>query len=226
MYAEQIRGPSFEKGVRMVEAPTVCIVDEDVAARWQLDTLIRAAGWRTECFASAEEFLERPRSMRPGCLLLDVSLPQLDGLALQELVAQWREMPVVFVTRRQDVGTTVRAMKAGAVDFLAKPASQPAVLGAVRCALDRSQRALTEEASLRSLRNRYALLTRREREVLELVVSGRLNKQIAAELGTSEITVKVHRCNMKHKMAADSLPALVRMAAQLGLRVAAGLTPS
>ena len=226
MYAEHFRGQSFEKAVRMVEAPTVYIVDEDVAARWQLDTLIRGAGWQTECFASAEEFLAQPRAMRPGCLLLDVSLPQLDGLALQERIAERREMPVVFVTRRQDVGTTVRAMKAGAVDFLTKPASHPAVLGAVRCALDRSQRALTEEASMRSLKNRYVSLTRREREVLELVVSGRLNKQIAAELGTSEITVKVHRCNMKRKMEADSLPALVRMAALLGLRAGAGLTPS
>jgi len=202
---------------RMVHAPTVFIVDKDCSARASLDVLIRASGWKTECFASAEEFLARPRAMRPGCLLLDVSLPQLDGLALQEIIADRREMPVVFVTTRHDVGTTVRAMKAGAVDFLAKPASHPAVMGAIRCALERSQRALTEEASLSALRNRYVSLTRREREVLELVVSGWLNKQIAAELGTSEITVKVHRLNMKRKMEADSLAALVRMAAQLGL---------
>jgi FixJ family two-component response regulator len=202
----------------MVPAPTVFIVDKDRSARESLDVLIRASGWQTECFASAEEFLARPRAMRPGCLLLDVSLPQLDGLALQEIIADRREMPVVFVTTRHDVGTTVRAMKAGAVDFLSKPASHPAIVGAVRCALDRSQRALTEEASMRALRNRYVSLTRREREVLELVVSGRLNKQIAAELGTSEITVKVHRMNMKRKMEADSLATLVRMAAQLGLR--------
>jgi FixJ family two-component response regulator len=152
---------------------------------------------------------------------MDVSLPQLDGLALQEIVADRLEMPVVFVTGRRDVGTTVRAMKAGAVDFLVKPAATPAVIGAIQCALDRSRRALSEEATTRALKTRYVLLTRREREVMELVVAGRLNKQIAAELGTTEITVKVHRCNMKRKMGADSLAALVRMASQLGMRVGA-----
>ncbi len=227
MYAEHSRAqPIGMAVVRAAQAPTVFIVDEDRATRESLDLLIRAAGWQTECFASAEDFLARPRTMRAGCLLLDVSLPQLDGLALQEIIADRREMPVVFLTTRCDVGTSVRAMKAGAVDFLTKPASHPAVLGAIRCALDRSQRALTEEASMRVLRNRYVLLTRREREVMELVVSGRLNKQIAAELGTSEITVKVHRFNMKRKMEADSLAALVRMATQLGLRVGAGRTVS
>jgi FixJ family two-component response regulator len=206
---------------RRVQAPTVFIVDNEVSARDSLDEMVRTEGWQAECFASAEEFLARPRAMLPGCLLLDVSLPRLDGLALQEIVADRMEMPVVFVTSRHDVRTTVRAMKAGAVDFLTKPVSTPAVLDAIRRALDRSQRALTEEDSTRILRNRYALLTRREREVMTLVISGRLNKQIAAELEISEITVKVHRCNMKRKMGADSLAALVRMATQLGLRVGA-----
>ncbi len=227
MHAVQIRGRSFEAAFNpMVQEPTIFIVDKDCSARDSLGELIRAAGWQTECFASAEEFLLRPRAMRPGCLVLDVSLPQIDGLALQEIIADRPEMPVVFVSTRHDVGTTVRAMKAGAVDFLIKPASHPAVLGAIRCALDRSQRALTAEASIRSLKNRYVSLTRREREILELVVTGRLNKQIAAELGISEITAKVHRHNMKRKMNADSLAALVRMAAQLGLQVGTGRVAS
>lgn len=222
MYAEHSRGQSPETAViRMIQAPTIFIVDKDASARESLELLIRTVGWHAECFASAEEFLAHPRAIQPGCLLLDVSLPQLDGLALQEIVADRVEMPVVFVTDRRDVGTSVRAMKAGAVDFLTKPANNPAVLDAIRCALDRSQRALTDEAAMRALKNRYVLLTRREREVMELVISGRLNKQIAAELGISEITVKAHRGNMKRKMRADSLAALVRMAAKLGLRVGA-----
>jgi FixJ family two-component response regulator len=204
---------------RMAQAPTVFIVDNEIAARDSLGKLVRHEGWQAECFATAEEFLARPRSMMPGCLLMDVSLPDIDGLALQQIVADRMEMPVVFVTGRRDVWTTVRAMKAGAVDFLTKPASTPAVLDALRRAFEQSQRVLTEEASACALRTRYALLTRREREVMNLVISGRLNKQIAGELAISEITVKVHRCNMKRKMGADSLAALVRMATKLGLRV-------
>jgi FixJ family two-component response regulator len=226
MFAKLSRVHAAETVTHLVQAPTVFIVDNEASARDSLDELVRSAGWQAECFASAEEFLGRPRAMLQGCLLLDVSLPELDGLALQEIVADRMEMPVVFVTSRRDVWTTVRAMKAGAVDFLTKPASASAVLDAIRRALDRSQRALTEEASTRGVRNRYALLTRREREIMSLVISGRLNKQIAAELDISEITVKVHRCNMKRKMGADSLAALVRMATTLGLRVGADRTMS
>lgn len=227
MYARDFRGEPAEAAInRMARTPTVFIVDNDASSRESMDVLVRSAGWQAECFASAEEFLSRPRAIQPGCLLLDVSLPQLDGLALQEIVADRSEMPVVFVTSRRDVVTTVRAMKAGAIDFLIKPASTPAVIGAIQCALDRSRRALTEEATARAVRNRYILLTRREREVMALVVVGKLNKQIAAELGTSEITVKVHRSNMKHKMGADSLAELVRMAAQLGMRVGAARSVS
>jgi FixJ family two-component response regulator len=227
MFAKLSRVHPAETSINhLVQAPTVFIVDGEPTARESLDELVRTAGWQAECFASAEEFLGRPREMLPGCLLVDVSLPELDGLALQEMVADRTEMPVVFVTERRDVWTTVRAMKAGAVDFLTKPASAPAVLDAIRRALDQGQRALSEEASTRGLRNRYALLTRREREIMTLVISGRLNKQIAAELDISEITVKVHRCNMKRKMGADSLAALVRMATQLGLRVGPDRTMS
>jgi len=204
---------------RAAPAPTVFIVDEDEFVRASLDVLMRTAGWQVECFASAEEFLVRPRSLQPGCLVLDVSLPQLDGLALQKIVADRREMPVIFVTSQRDVGTTVRAMKAGAVDFLTKPFNRHAILSAVQCALEQSMKALAEESLLRLLRNRYATLTPREQEVLLLVVSGLLNKQVAGELGISEITVKSHRGKMMRKMAAESLAALVRMAAQLRLSV-------
>jgi FixJ family two-component response regulator len=186
-----------------------------MSARESLEVLVRAAGWQVESFASAEEFLARPRAMQPGCLLVDVSLPELDGLDLQETIADRHETPVVFVTSQHDIRMTVRAMKAGAVDFLTKPFSSAAILSAVQCALDRSRKALAEENALRVLKLRYALLTSREEEVLALVVTGLLNKQVAAELGISEITVKAHRGNMMRKMAARSFAELVNMAAQL-----------
>jgi FixJ family two-component response regulator len=218
MQTQEARRQSLDSAVmRMTHLPTVFIVDEDSSVRESLEILIRTAGWQVESFASAEEFLARPRILRQGCLILDVSLPQLDGLALQEIMADRSETPLIFVTSHRDVRMTVRAMKAGAVDFLTKPCSSPAILSAVRCALDRSRHALAQEAALRILQARYASLTLREREVLGLVVTGLLNKQIGAELGISEITVKAHRGNMMRKMEADSLAELVNMAAELRL---------
>lgn len=227
MHMENSRNESLATAIMHGLDPlTVYIVDNDEAARDALDRLVQCAGWHTECFSSAEEFLARPRQIQAGCLLLDVALPRLDGLGLQRLIADRQEIAVVFLTHRGDVQTAVQAMKAGAVDFLTKPAKVPAVIEAIRCAFDRSQQVLGEEASMRALKDCYLQLTRREREVMQQVIAGRLNKQIAADLGTSEITVKVHRCNMKRKMKADSLAALVWMATRLGLHVGAGRTMS
>jgi FixJ family two-component response regulator len=193
----------------------VFIVDEDPDARVMLESLVRLAGWHSESFASAEEFLARPRSMSHGCLLLDIQLPQIDGLTLQELIADRRETPVVFVTARRDIRQTVRAMKAGAVDFLTKPCGEAAILQAVRAALDRGRAAMETERMLRALRQKHRSLTTREQQVFGMVVTGLLNKQIGGELGISEITVKAHRGKMMRKMEARSLAELVRLAAHL-----------
>jgi FixJ family two-component response regulator len=198
--------------------PTVFVVDDDVSVRESLDALIRTEGWEAETFPSAQEFLARPRVLDASCLVLDVSLPDLNGLELQERVAADRQdMPIIFITGHGDVPMTVRAMKAGAVEFLTKPFGDDALLGAIRSALDRSRRALGDEAELRVLRDRYATLSRREREVMALVVSGKLNKQVGGELGISETTVKAHRGRVMRKMKADSLADLVTMAARLRL---------
>jgi FixJ family two-component response regulator len=205
-------------GARPMTAPVVFVVDDDVSVRESLELLVQFAGWRCETFASAREFLARPRAAGPSCLVLDVRLPDLDGLALQERVAAERgDMPIIFITGYGDVPMTVKAMKAGAVEFLTKPLSDEALLGAIRGALERSARALGREAELHDLREAYASLSRREREVMALVVAGRLNKQVAAELGLSEITVKAHRGHLMRKMHADSLAHLVDIAARLGL---------
>jgi FixJ family two-component response regulator len=196
--------------------PTVFIVDVDAWARESLEVLMRTAGWEVECFASAEEFLARPRAMLPGCLLLDVALPQLDGLALQEIVADRCETPVIFVTSQRDVRVTVRAMKAGAIDFLTKPINGAAILDAVRTAVDRSRRALVSEEAMRVLRGRYVSLSPREQDVFDGVVAGLLNKQVGAALGISEITVKAHRGRVMRKMEARSVAELVGMATRLG----------
>jgi len=202
--------------------PTVFVVDDDISVRESLELLIRCAGWQPETFASAQEFLSRPRVLAPSCLVLDVGLPDLNGLDLQKRVAADRtDMPIIFITGHGDVPMTVQAMKAGAVEFLTKPFGDEVLLGAIRNAIERSRAAVSREAEMRVLQNSYASLTPREREVMALVVSGRLNKQVGGELGISEITVKAHRGHAMRKMKAGSLADLVNMAARLRLATAA-----
>jgi FixJ family two-component response regulator len=199
--------------------PIVFIVDDDVSVRSALESLIESAGWVAETFASAQEFLRRPRVAAPSCLVLDVSLPDINGLELQRRVATDRtDMPIIFISGYGDVPMTVRAMKAGAVEFLMKPFKDNVLLDAIRGAIERSLTALREESEAQVLRSRSASLTPREREVMALVVSGLLNKQVGGELGISEITVKAHRGQVMRKMKAESLPALVTMAWRLGVR--------
>ena len=200
---------------KLQDKPIVFVVDDDISVRESLEMLIQFAGWQPETFASAEEFLAHPRVLTPNCLVLDVSLPDLNGLDLQKLVADRIEMPIIFITGYGDVPMTVRAMKAGAVEFLTKPFAEEALLGAIRHAIERSQTALGNEAEMQALRGRYASLTPREREVMAMVVSGLLNKQVGFELGISEITVKGHRGKVMLKMKADSLADLVRIAERL-----------
>jgi FixJ family two-component response regulator len=202
-----------------VTAPVVVVVDDDVSVRESLDLLIRAAGWRPEIYASAGAFLARPRALVPGCLVLDVSLPDLNGLDLQQRLGTDGALPIIFITGHGDIPMTVRAMKAGAVEFLTKPFDDDALLGAIGAAIARSRTALRRHGEQEALRDRYATLSRREREVMQLVVAGRLNKQIAGELRISEITVKAHRGKVMRKMGADSLADLVTMAARLGANV-------
>jgi FixJ family two-component response regulator len=197
--------------------PIVFVVDDDVSVRESLESLIRCAGLQPETFASAHEFLERPRAVVPSCLVLDVGLPDLNGLELQKRVASERsDMPIIFITGNGDVPTTVRAMKGGAVEFLTKPFGDEALLGAIRHAIERSDAAIGHEVELQALQDLHASLSQREREVMALVVSGMLNKQIGAELGISEITVKAHRGKVMRKMNAASLADLVAMGARLG----------
>src|SRR6059058_3891063 len=198
--------------------PVVFVVDDDVSVRESLELLIRCAGWQAETFASAREFLSRPRVLAPSCLVLDVGLPDLNGLDLQKRVAADRsDMPIIFITGYGDVPMTVQAMKAGAVEFLTKPFGDDVLLSAIRHAIERSRTALGHETELQALRVCYASLTRREREVMALVVSGLLNKQVGFELKISEITVKAHRGKVMQKMKADSLADLVKMAVRLRL---------
>ena len=200
--------------------PTVFVVDDDISVRESLELLIENAGWHPELFASAREFLAHPRVLTPSCLILDVSLPDLNGLDLQKRLADRSDMPIIFITGHGDIPMTVQAMKAGAVEFLTKPFGDEALLGAIRQAITRSRAALDQENETRMLRDRYAALSRREQEVMALVVAGRLNKQVGFELGISEITVKAHRGQVMRKMKAESLPALVHMVARLGLPAA------
>lgn len=198
------------------DTPVVFIVDDDVSVRESLEPLIRCEGWRTEAFASAREFLARPRLVAASCLVLDVTLPDLNGLELQKLIGIERlDMPIIFITGHGDVPMTVRAMKAGALEFLTKPLDTEVLLSAIRLAIKRSEAALTQAAKICALRARYTSLTAREREVMALVVSGHLNKEIGCELGISEITVKAHRGKLMRKMNATSLAELVTMAGKL-----------
>jgi FixJ family two-component response regulator len=198
--------------------PIVFVVDDDVSVRESLELLIVSAGWRPETFASGEEFLARPRVSVPSCLLLDLSMPKVDGLELQRQLAERNEVPIIFITGHGDIPVTVQAMKAGAIEFLTKPLKHDVLLRAIRDALERSRAALQSDAELRELRHCYDSLSPRERDVMALVVTGLLNKQVGSELGISEITVKAHRGHMMRKMKAESLPDLVTMAAQLGVR--------
>jgi FixJ family two-component response regulator len=196
--------------------PIVFVVDDDVSVRESLELLLRCEGWQPETFASAQAFLDYSRVLVPNCLVLDVSLPGLNGLDVQRLVAGERtDMPIIFITGYGDVPMTVQAMKAGAVEFLTKPFKDDVLLAAIRAALERSRVALGVEAEMRVLRGRYASLSQRERQVMAFVVSGLLNKQVGGELGISEITVKAHRGKVMQKMKADSLADLVKMATRL-----------
>ena len=212
------------RSVEVVAMPDVSsivfVVDDDVSVRESLELLIKSAGWQPITFGSAREFLSHPRPAVPCCLVLDVTLPGVSGLELQKQLAERTDMPIIFITGHGDIPMSVQAMKAGAVEFLTKPFKTDLLLDAIRSAIDHSRAALRLDSEMRLIRNRYESLTPREREVMALVVSGLLNKQVGGQLGISEITVKAHRGQVMRKMKADSLPDLVTMAARLGLRPA------
>lgn len=197
----------------------IAIVDDDASVREGLQSLIRSAGWRVETFVSAQEFLSRRGAEAPSCLILDLQLPGLSGLDLQERMAKvGLEIPIVFLTGHGNIPASVQAMKAGAVEFLTKPLDEQTLLQAIQEAIERDRRTRRQHAEMRELRERYKSLTAREQQVMREVVSGRLNKQIAAELNITEFTVKIHRGHVMRKMRADSLADLVRMAESLGIR--------
>ena len=213
---------SRELGLAMPPASAIIfVVDDDVSVRESLQLLIQNEGWQVETFASAHEFLDRPRALVPSCLILDISLPDLNGLDLQQRISAERSaMPIIFITGHGDIPTTVRAMKAGAFEFLTKPFSDEVLLNAIRQSLERSRIAISDELQIEELRKCYGALTSRERQVMALVISGLLNKQVGGELGISEITVKAHRGKVMEKMKAGSLADLVKMAAKLRIALA------
>lgn len=214
--ASESRAPAISR-----DTAVVFVVDDDVSVRESLELLILSDGWQPETFASAEDFLARSRIDGPSCLVLDVTLPNLNGLDLQRRIVDRADMPIIFITGYGDVPTTVQAMKAGAVEFLTKPFGDEVLQNAIRKAIERSRTAVAHEGELRALRERHTSLTPRERETMALVVSGLLNKQIATELGISEITVKSHRGKVMRKMQVDSLADLVRVAAALDVPLVA-----
>lgn len=221
MISAHALGHELEAPPRSPATAIVFVVDDDISVRESLELLIHYEGWQSETFASAQEFLDHPRPVVPSCLVLDISLPGLDGLDLQKRIAVERtEMPIIFITGHGDVPKSVQAMKAGAVEFLTKPFDDGVLLDAIRQALERSRLILGHEAEMEALRDCYASLTPREQQVMALVVTGLLNKQVGGKLGISEITVKAHRGKVMKKMKADSLPDLVKMSARLGLAAA------
>ena len=196
----------------------IAIVDDDPSARRGLQRLIRSAGWKVETFASAEEFLARPRAESPNCVLLDLQLPDLSGLDLQKRMAEiGLDIPIVFLTGHGNIPASVQAMKAGAIEFLTKPADEQELLRAIQEAVERCRRMRQQRVEMSELRNRYESLTARQQEVMQQVISGMLNKRIAAELNITEDTVKFHRGHIMRKMRADSLADLVRMAKNLAI---------
>lgn len=218
MSAARVFGYDLGSAPTSLAMPIVFVVDDDIAVRESLDLLIRCQGWKPETFSSAQQFLNRPRPLAPSCLVLDVSIPGFHGLELQKRIAVERaNTPIICITSQGDVSTTAQAMKAGALEFLTKPFDDDELLNGIREALERSRVILAHEAEMQTLRDRYVSLTRREREVLALVVGGLLNKQVGGELGISEITVKAHRGQVMLKMKANSFAELVQMAARLGL---------
>ena len=200
-------------------SPVIAIVDDDPSVREGLHSLIKSAGWRAETFASAQEFLARRGADAPSCLILDLQLPGLSGLDLQKRMAEVNlEIPIVFLTGHGDIPASVQAMKAGAIEFLTKPVEEEDILRAIQEAVQRDRRMRRQHAEMHDLQSRYDTLTAREREVMQQVISGLLNKQVAAELKITEFTVKIHRAHVMQKMRADSLADLVRMAENLGIR--------
>jgi FixJ family two-component response regulator len=221
IYAQAATQAGDVEGYQMPNVTSIVfVVDDDVSVRESLEVLIQGAGWQPETFASAPAFLARPRPTVPCCLVLDVTLPGLSGLELQQRLVERTDLPIIFITGHGDVPMSVQAMKAGAVEFLTKPFTNDVLLDAISGAIERSRTAVQQAAEMRVLRSAYASLTSRERQVMAFVVSGLLNKQVGGELSISEITVKAHRGQMMRKMKAGSLPELVTMAARLGLRPA------
>ena len=217
MASPTLFAPDPTSSQHLRDAPVVFVVDDDVSVRESLELLILSAGWNVETFRSAEDFLLREQPPTQSCVILDVNLPDLNGLDLQKRIAAKAGLPIIFITAYGNVQMAVRAIKAGAVEFLTKPLRRSALLTAIEAALYQSRAALAAAAEARVLQDRYASLSRREREVMQLVVKGMLNKHVGAELGISEITVKAHRGKVMHKMMARSVAELVKCATHLGL---------